>query len=268
MLLGLGVTLLVLLVSLPFMARTGTYPIAIVNGNSMYPTLQNGALVFFTASAAPIQNGSIIVFVQTQSGFPVLDSVLEPVLIHRVIGVGQEPDGQTYYKTKGDNNEVPDPFVTDSSDVLGVPALVIPDAGFPLLFAKSSFGMISITAMLSLYFFSEVDTKIEEESEKKRLIAVFARHSLNGEISPAQFERLKLAVEYYDEMSIDLLNDPTILSTVDWLKGGGLEKDWKEEPRICERCGRVSFTIVAGDTALVVCPSCSELRPSRGGDQG
>ena len=261
--LALGASLLVLAVALPFLARTSTYPVAIVDGNSMYPNLHNGDLVFFAAPSGPIKNGTIIVFVQQRSGVPTFDSILQQVIIHRVIGTGLEPNGVTYYETKGDNNFEPDPFVTDAPNVLGVPSVVVPFAGFPLLFAKSAYGMVTITAMVSLWFFTGIDSKLEEGEEKKRLVAVFARHSLNGDISAAQFERLKLAVEYYGEMPIDLLRDPTILSTVDWLRGGGLTKSWKEESQTCPQCGTEAFAIIAGDKSLLVCPRCSEWRPGR-----
>jgi signal peptidase I len=256
----MGVGLLVLALALPFFAGTSTYPMAVVDGNSMYPTLHDGDLVFFTSPSGPIQNGTVIVLVQQRSGVPAFDSVLQQVLIHRVVSVGQEPSGESYYQTKGDNNQAPDPFVTDASNVLGVPALVIPFAGFPFIFVKSPYGMVTITAMISLWFFAGIDSRLEEGEEKKKLVAVFARHTLNGDITAAQFERLKLAVEYYDEMAIDLLKDPTILSTVDWLKGRGLEKDWKEEPQRCPQCGSPAFSIIAGDKALLVCPNCSEWR--------
>lgn len=257
-LLGLGVSLLAFAVALPFIARTNTYPMAVVDGNSMYPTLQTGDLVFFTATSGPIQNGTIIVFVQQRSGIPAFDSILQQVLIHRVIGTGVEPNGVPYYETKGDNNEAPDPFVTDAPNVLGIPALVIPYAGYPFIFVKSAYGMVTITAVVSLWFFTGIDTRLEEDEEKKRFIAVFARHSLNGDISAAQFERLKLAVEYYDEMPIELLRDPTILSTVDWLKGGGLRKEWKEEVQVCPACGSEAVSVVAGDKTLFLCTKCNE----------
>jgi signal peptidase I len=226
----------------------------------MYPTLRNGDLVFFTAPSGPIQNGTIIVFVQQRSGIPAFDSLMQQVLIHRVISTGYEPNGVTDYQTKGDNNQAPDPFVTDAPNVLGVPTVVVPYAGFPVIFAKSPYGMVTITAMVSLWFFTGIDARLEEDEERKRFVAVFARHSLNGDISVAQFERLKLAVEYYDEMPIDLLRDPTILSTVDWLKGGGLRKGWKEETQVCPACGSDAVSVVAGDKTLLVCNRCSEQK--------
>jgi signal peptidase I len=245
-------------VLLPFVAKTSVYPVAVVDGNSMYPNLQNGALVFFSAPNGPIQNGTVIVFVQARSGVPALDSFLEPVVIHRVIGTGVEPNGVPYYQTKGDNNQAPDPFYTDSPNVLGVPYLVIPYAGLPILFGKSPYGMVSIVAMFSLYFFSGIDSKFDEAAQRKRLIAVFARLSLNGEISPGQFERLKLAIEYHDDLDIGQLMDPTILSAVDWLKGGVLERDWKEGHDVCQRCGNRAVSLTCDDKILLMCPKCSE----------
>jgi signal peptidase len=261
--LALGASLLVLAVAFPFVAKTSTYPMAAVEGNSMYPDLHNGDLVLFAAPSGPIENGTIIVFVQQRSGVPAFDSILQQVIIHRVIATGLEPNGVTYYQTKGDNNQAPDPFLTDAPNVLGVPTVVIPFAGFPVIFAKSPYGMVTITAMVSLWFFTGIDSRLEEDEEKKKFIAVFARHSLNGDIGVAQFERLKLAAEYYDEMPIDLLRDPTILSTVDWLRGGGLGRGWREVPQTCPQCGSEAFSIIAGDKTLLVCPRCSAWHPGR-----
>ncbi len=260
-LLVLSLALLLAMLALPFLAGTRSYPIAIVQGNSMSPKLQNGELVFFTAPRGPIANGTIIVFVQSASGVPALDSFLKPVVIHRVVGVGQEPSGVTYYDTKGDNNLSPDPFVTDSTNVLGVPAVTIPYVGLPILFLQTPYGLVAAISLVCFFFLSSVDTKLESDSERKRLVAVFARYSLNGKISASQFERLRLAVDYFDDIPIEMLNDPTILSIVDWLKEGGLESKWKEEQIPCPTCGGSSFRIVSGSKFFVVCPKCSEWRP-------
>jgi signal peptidase I len=260
-LLGLSLAMLVFFLVLPVIAGTKTYPLAIVQGNSMYPKLQNGELVFFTTPRAPIVNGTIIVFVQSGTGVGVLDAFLKPVVIHRVIVVGQEPNGLADYQTKGDNNIANDPFVTDSSNVLGVPALAIPYVGLPILFLQTPYGLIAAISLLCFYFISGVDTKLEEDKERERLVAVFARYSLNGRISASQFERLRLAVDYFKDIPIDVLNDPTILSIVDWLKEGGLESEWKEEQIPCPTCGTASFRIVNGSKFFLVCPKCSEWRP-------
>jgi signal peptidase I len=255
---------LVFLLALPLVAGTKTYPVAVVQGNSMYPKLQNGELVFFTAPRGPIANGTIIVFIQSASGVPSLDSFLKPVVIHRVVGIGQEPNGVTYYQTKGDNNLSPDPFVTDSTNVLGVPAVTIPYVGLPILFLQTPYGLVAAISLVCFFFLTSVDTKLEKDDERKRLVAVFARYSLNGKISASQFERLRLAVDYFEDIPIEMLNDPTMVSIVDWLKEDGLESGWKEEETPCPTCGTPSFRIVSGSKFFVVCPKCSGWRPPDG----
>jgi signal peptidase I len=244
------------LVGLPLFAQTKAYPVAVVDGNSMVPTLHNGDLVFFTAPKGPIKNGTIIVFIQSDTAVTALDSLLKPIVIHRIISVGQEPNGHTSYQTKGDNNQAADPFVTDQENVLGTPVLIVPYLGLPVLFFKTTYGMFTIFALVSLYFFSGVDTRFAEEEQRKRLVAVFAQHSLNGEISASQFERLNKAVEYGDEMSPEEVRDPLTLSVINWLNAGGLDEDWREEPARCPNCSSSSFRVVGGDADILVCPSC------------
>jgi len=150
---------IVVLSSLPLIARTSTYPVAVVSGSSMVPALHNGDLVFYTAPHGPVKNGTIIVFVQGETGFASLDSLLKPIVIHRVVGFGYEPDGSLYYETKGDNNAGTDPFVTPASSILGVDSAAVPYAGLPIQFLQSAYGMITVVAAMSLFFFSGVDTR-------------------------------------------------------------------------------------------------------------
>src|SRR5713226_6086961 len=84
-----------------WIAGTGSYPLAVVDGNSMNPTLHSGDLLYYAASSKPIVNGTIIIVVQDSNGIPAFNAVTKPVIIHRVIGTGREPDGSLYYETKG-----------------------------------------------------------------------------------------------------------------------------------------------------------------------
>lgn len=247
---------------LPFYEGTKSYPVAVVDGNSMFPNLHNGDLVIFGAPTGQISNGSVIVFAQGGSPVSAWDSWMKPIVIHRVIGTGREPGGMTFYQTKGDNNGAPDPFVTDSDSVLGVPVLVVPYAGLPLLFLKTAYGMVALTALVTVFFVSGVETRLMEGEEKKRLLAVFARHSLNGELSPRDLERIKLAIEYYEDIPVEELKDPTLISAVDWLRKGGLKQDWKERRTLCPVCESYAFTIESGDNSFLVCPDCRAGRPS------
>src|ERR1039458_8276878 len=93
------VAIIALLAGLPFLMGTQSYPIAIINGNSMYPTLQNGDMVIFhSIPRHNVPNGTIIVFVQADTGSAALDSIIRPVVIPRVIGSVVQADGMDYYK--------------------------------------------------------------------------------------------------------------------------------------------------------------------------
>jgi len=246
---------IVVLSSLPLIARTSTYPVAVVSGSSMVPALHNGDLVFYTAPHGPVKNGTIIVFVQGETGFASLDSLLKPIVIHRVVGFGYEPDGSLYYETKGDNNAGTDPFVTPASSILGVDSAAVPYAGLPIQFLQSAYGMITVVAAMSLFFFSGVDTRTWEENERKRLITTFAKHSLDGSMGPDQFEKLKMVVECSD-IPEELLKDPNLLSLAKWLREGGLGENWTEETEPCPKCKGSAYHIIGTNESFVVCPNC------------
>src|SRR5215831_6446285 len=161
---------LVAMACLPLFAGTSTYPVATVDGNSMYPSLKNGDLVYYAAPRGPVTNGTVIVFIQGETGVNSIDTLLKPIVIHRVIGFGYNPDGSLYYETKGDNNAQPDPFVTPASSILGVQTFTVPFLGLPLQFLKTAYGMLTVVSVMSLYFFSGIDTRHWEEDEKKRLV--------------------------------------------------------------------------------------------------
>jgi len=57
------------------------------------------------------------------------------------------------------------------------------------------------------------------------------------------------------------LNDPTIISVIDWLREGNLREDWKEEQIPCPSCGKPSMRIMSGSRFFLICPVCSDWRP-------
>jgi signal peptidase I len=249
------VALIIVLASLPLFAGTSTYPLTVVNGNSMVPALHNGDLVYYTAPRGPVKNGTIIVFIQGETGVNSLDSFLKPIVIHRVVGFGYEPDGSLYYETKGDNNAADDPFTTPASSILGVETTAVPYAGFPVQFLQSAYGMITVVAVMSLFYFSGVDTRMWAEDERKRLITAFANHSLEGRIGSDQFEKLKMIIES-SGIPEDLLKDTSLLSMSQWLREGGLDEDWREETGSCPKCGNSAYHIIGTNESFVVCPHC------------
>ena len=249
---------LAMMASLPLFAHTSTYPVAIVEGNSMYPALHNGDLVYYAAPRGPVKNGTVIVFIEGETGVSSIDALLKPIVIHRVVGFGYQPDGSLYYETKGDNNAQPDPFVAPASSILGIETFSIAYLGLPIQFFKSAYGMLTVVSVLSLYYFSEVDTRTWLEDERKRLLTVFAKHSLDGGLGPEQFERLKMVVECSD-LPAELLKDTSLGPMAQWLREGGLAEKWREEVSPCPKCGNSSCQIVGEAESFLVCPNCMGL---------
>ena len=178
------------IVFLPLYAGTGSYPLAIVDGNSMYPNLQNGDLAYYSATnTAHIPNGTVIVFFQGDKG-NLLDGLIRPVVIHRVIGEVIQNDGTVCYETKGDNNDDKDPFLTRSDHVLGMATLNIPKVGLLVLFLKSPQGLIATVGVISLAYLSLHDMKRKEEKKKEKLLGALSKKVLNGDFPKDQFEKI------------------------------------------------------------------------------
>ena len=98
-----------------------------------------------------------------------LDGLVRPVVIHRVIGEVIQSDGTVCYETKGDNNEDKDPFLTKSTQVLGVATQTVPKVGLLVLFLQSPQGLIATIGVISLGYLSFYDMKRKEEEERKAL---------------------------------------------------------------------------------------------------
>jgi signal peptidase len=253
------VAVIALVAALPLFAGTRTYPIAIVEGNSMYPALQNGDIVFFhAASPQKITNGSIIVFVEGDTGMTLIDQLTRPVIVHRVVGSLTQADGTVYYETKGDNNQQDDPGLTPSSDVMGTPATVVPKVGLLFLFVQSPQGLVAIVAFIVLFYVAKADTRLDEERKEKRLIGALAHASLNGDLPPALFEQLETAIKYHDDLQEETLKDGPVVSLVEWVKKGGLDDPWKLKKGPCPRCGSTVMILEAGHNVLPICGKCAQ----------
>lgn len=243
---------------LPLLAHTSAYPVAIVEGNSMYPTLHNGDLVFFRGAAGEPRNGSIVVFVQGQSGYSALDSLLHPVVIHRIVSVEPGPGGSKLYQTKGDNNQARDPFLTDSRNVMGVVDLDVPYVGFPFQFLQTPYGLVVAVALISILSFAGIDTEMDRTEARKRLLAAFSRRVLDGEWRGETFDKLRAAVEYFDDLPPEFVPEPPLVGLFAWLREGGLDTDWQEEPAACPTCAGPCARFGTPASAFVLCGACLE----------
>jgi len=111
---------------LQFFLNTDMPLVAVVSG-SMYPTLKVGDLVVVKgAPPAEIQEGDIIVFEATESGYGTY-------WVHRVIEVRVLPDGTRLFITKGDKNAGPDSAPVSEDKIHGRVIYIIPFIGFLIM---------------------------------------------------------------------------------------------------------------------------------------
>ena len=247
---------------LPLYSGTGTYPFAVVNGNSMYPRLQNGDIVIYSATnAAHIPNGTIIVFVQSGTSDSVINSLIRPVLVHRVIGEEIQADGTVLYETKGDNNDANDPFLTSPKNVLGVVIYTVPKVGLAILFLQSSQGLIAVVGIISLCYLSFYDSKRRDVNNKEKLLGALAEKVLNDEISDEQFKKIELVLNYSENFDSINLEDENSLALLNWVKNDGLEQKWKLRTITCGKCSEKAILLEGeGDNSVAIFPHCGEIR--------
>jgi len=130
---------------------TGTYaPVMVVASQSMQPVLNGGDLIFVRKEQFEnIEPGDIIAF-NVPSPY---DKLASSPTVHRVVEKWTE-NGESYFKTRGDNNSGADLWNIPAKNVIGEYTHVkIPYIGFVLVFLRSSLGLASVTLTLALSTF-------------------------------------------------------------------------------------------------------------------
>lgn len=142
---------------LQFSLNTPT-PVVVVSSGSMRPTLNEGDLLFVKGvDSSDIQNGTIIVFHAYWAPDPSI-----PV-VHRVVDI-MEVGGVLYFKTKGDNNEQADPYISEY-DVYGIVIGGIPYIGWIKLFFDSTGLLYILIAAIIIYLI--ISIVLDYNKEKK-----------------------------------------------------------------------------------------------------
>lgn len=107
------------------------YKTMVVTGGSMAPSILAGdAIIMRSASPGSVQAGDVITFSNGEG---------QGLITHRVMAI-KEIQGTTYYQTKGDLNDSPDPDLTPAEAVYGKAALTLPKAGYLLRFTATPLG--------------------------------------------------------------------------------------------------------------------------------
>ena len=256
--LGVTVFLVIVVLSLPLYYGTRTYPVTIVQGTSIYPTLQNGDMVFYKGiDPQRIVNGTIIVYVQSNTGVTFFDALTKPVIIHRVVGSFRQADGSVYYVTKGDNNNFNDSSAVQFNHVLGTPVQVIPKAGFLLLFVSSPQGLVALIGLITLFYLGNYEGKLNEDKTKETFLGAVANMVINGELPEEAFKRFELAVKYVNGEELEEIKDGLTQALVDWLQKSAIEKGWMVRSTLCPVCSREVGSYEGSDKVpFIVCSHC------------
>lgn len=122
-------------------------PLRVVEGNSMNPAISDDDAVFVTsADPSSLEVGDIVIFSDPDA--PTQD------IMHRIVSI-EEESGDTCIVTKGDANDVADPYLIPADKVSGKVSMVLPKAGFVLEFLRTPPGFIICViipfALLALY---------------------------------------------------------------------------------------------------------------------
>ena len=99
----------------------------IVVSGSMEPALYRGDVVIVNNNPDNIQVGDIVVYNATWYSLPI---------VHRVISIKHDFNGNTLYETKGDNNPVSDPELITNNQVISKVQYTIPKIGYLSLWLK------------------------------------------------------------------------------------------------------------------------------------
>ncbi len=248
---------MLILILPPLIMNTRTFPLVIVDGNSMTPVLRSGDLLLYRGvNHKTVSNGTLIIYFSGQTGIATLDYMVRPIIVHRIVAIVTQSDGTVYYRTKGDNNQDNDPALVRYDQVLGTPVDDVPVVGTLVLFVKSPQGLIFLIAAATFLYLNRYERFRVIDRRKKELLAITARMALNGEMGMQQFEEFKLAVDFGEELPTRFLRNPVHASLADWIKNGGLSDQWQEQPAKCPQCLQEATMIRGKKDYLLICPRC------------
>lgn len=140
----------------------GIKPMIVLSG-SMESEIHTGDLVFVKmVDIDTLKENDIIAFRNEE----------DKVTTHRIIEK-IEKDGQTYFKTKGDNNSSEDANLVETSDVEGIYVARIAMLGNFLMFMQQPIGLavillvILVVGLICLQIMNKLDDKKMTEEDKK-----------------------------------------------------------------------------------------------------
>jgi len=160
--LGLSLAIAVMVAAmLTYLAPHFGWRVDVVCSGSMEPELKTGSLVV-TRPVEPqeIVVGDIIAF--SPNGV----TLGENEVIHRVIGI--EEASPLYFKTKGDANDNPDPFMVPARNLVGRICFKVHYVGYFIRFLRTPWGFLLGLVIPGLILITMYITSIQRMLHKNR----------------------------------------------------------------------------------------------------
>ncbi len=148
------------------------YNAYIIVSQSMTPVIKvNDAIITKRVAAKEIEVGDVVTYYSENPQYPGI------MITHRVIEKNQV-DGEYYFVTKGDYNQIADPLTVKESQVYGKVVMRIPKIGFIQVILSNYMGwvlMIGVPALAVVSYdivklFEKLKNHKRSEKRKKRII--------------------------------------------------------------------------------------------------
>lgn len=133
----------------------------VVQSGSMEPAIKTGSIAI-VRSSNEYKEGDIITYKSSSSA-----DIKNPkfTVTHRIVSIGEQ-EGTSFYTTKGDANDAPDSTPISKDLILGKVLFSLPYLGYPVGFAKTQTGFITLIVIpATIIVYSELMT-IKEEAKR------------------------------------------------------------------------------------------------------
>ena len=138
----------------------GMFPLIVLT-DSMYPEIESGDLIIcHTVEAEDVQVKDVISFFDPAGNGT-------SIVTHRVIEIVEE-NGETLFRTRGDNNNTEDKLLVPSANLVGTYQTRIPGAGHIAMFMQSTTGLIVcvVLPIILLIGYDFIRRRIYEKNKK------------------------------------------------------------------------------------------------------
>ena len=148
------------------------YNAYIIVSQSMTPVIKvNDAIITKRVDASTINVGDVVTYYSENPEYPGI------MITHRVIEKNQV-DGEYYFVTKGDYNNISDPLTVKESQIYGKVVMRIPKIGFIQVILSNYMGWVALFGIPALAivsydivkFFEKIKNHKRREIRKKRFV--------------------------------------------------------------------------------------------------